>query len=412
LSSITSTLAGIIQRQQINQEKHQLEKLLLQSQKIEALGTLSGGIAHDFNNLLAPILGYSEMALRDTEPNSRAEARIKEIVKAATRAKDLVKQILVMSHQNALPNQLIPLNLDRVIEEMLPLVRAAIPSTVDIRVKNKQPGCQVLADETQIQQILLNLCINAYHAMPENAGVITISLRQTRLNRNDLKIRSLGLLVGAYLVLEVSDNGCGMGPETLNRIFDPYFTTKKQGEGTGLGLSIVNGLVKSYGGMISVYSELERGSSFHIYLPCTDQAVFNANEQSREMPGGNEAILVVDDEPQVGKMTSETLELLGYRTTHCLTGSEAIQAFRQEPERFDLLITDMTMPKMTGVDLMTAMRKIRPNLPTILCTGFSELIDKEKAFTCGFQGYLMKPIMMSDLARAVRDALDTETSNK
>jgi len=409
LSSITSTLAGIIRREQINQEKIQLEKLLLHSQKIEALGTLSGGIAHDFNNLLAPILGYSEILLRDVEPSSRVEARIREIVKAATRAKDLVKQILVMSHQDILPNQLVPLDLDRVIAEMLPLVRAAIPATIDIRFTSNQSNCQVLADETQIQQILLNLCTNAYHAMPEKTGAIKISLRQTRLNENDLKIRSLELSVGDYLVLEISDNGNGMGPETLNRIFDPYFTTKKQGEGTGLGLSIVNGLVKSYGGMVSVYSELGHGSSFNIYLPCTDQIASTEDEKICEKSRGDEHVLVVDDESQVGKMTCETLELLGYRTTLFSTGSDAILAFRKEPDLFDLLITDMTMPKMTGVDLMNVMRTIRPAFPAILCTGFSELINKEKAIAGGFQDYLMKPILLDDLAQAVRAVLDKES---
>ena len=406
LTSVTSTLAGIIQRHRINQEKNQFEKMLLQSQKIEALGTLSGGIAHDFNNLLAPILGYSELALRDIEPDSRAARRIKEIVKAATRAKDLVKQILVLSHQGVLPNELVPLQLTQVVAEMIPLIRAAIPSTVDIRVDNKHLGCRVLCDETQIQQILLNLCTNAYHAMPETGGVIAIGLKQMQLNENDLKMRALELAVGDYLVLEVSDNGCGMKLETRDRIFDPYFTTKKQGEGTGLGLAIVNGLVKKFGGMVSVYSEPGQGSSFRIYLPCTAQDASAAEEETLEMPTGNEHILVVDDEPQVVTMTSETLQMLGYSTSHFTTCAAAIKAFRAEPEGFDLVITDMTMPKMTGLDLILNLREVRPDIPTILCTGFSALINKEKAFASGFQGYLMKPILMSELARTVRDVLD------
>lgn len=406
LTSIATTLAGIIQRHRISEEKEQFEKMLLQSQKIEALGTLSGGIAHDFNNLLAPMLGYAELALKDVEPGSRTESRIREVVKAATRAKDLVKQILALSHQNIIPDELLPLQLDQVIEDVIPLVRAAIPTTIDIRLHISHSGYRALVDATHIHQIILNLCTNAYHAMRDSGGVIVIGLRQTRLDEDDLKIRSLMLAAGDYLVLEVSDSGCGMEPETMDRIFDPYFTTKKLGEGTGLGLAVVNGIVNGYGGMVSVYSEPGRGTSFHVYLPCVEAGVASEKSQQVELPVGHERVLVVDDEPQVGRMTCETLKMLGYRTTLFSACSAAIQAFRSEPQSFDLVVTDMTMPKMTGLELGQRLRDIRRDIPMILCTGFSELINEQKARANGFQHYLMKPILLRDLAHAVREVLD------
>jgi len=408
LTSIATSLAGIIQRERINEDKKQFERLLLQSQKIEALGTLSGGIAHDFNNLLAPMLGYAELALKDLEPGSRAEKRIGEVIKAATRAKDLVRQILSLSHQGILSSERTPLRLDQVVDDVFPLIRASIPATIDIRLNISRGGCRVLADTTQINQILLNLCTNAYHALRDSGGAITINLRQARLDENDLKIRSLKLAMGDYQVLEVNDNGCGMAQETLDRIFDPYFTTKKQGEGTGLGLAVVNGIVSSYGGMISVYSEPGQGTSFHIYLPCTEAEIIEAKSQTSVLPVGTERILLVDDEQQVGLVACETLETLGYETILFNTCAAAIQAFGEEPEAFDLVITDMTMPKMTGLELANCLRAIRPDLPMILCTGFSEQINEQKAHASGFQRYLLKPILIRDLAHAVRDVLDAD----
>jgi|GEM_PF-1807667 len=406
--SFATTLAGIIKRHRLDREKKQVERLLLQAQKIEALGTLSGGIAHDFNNLLAPMLGFAELALKDIEPGSRAESRIREVIKAATQAKNLVRQILTLSHQGFADKELSPLRLDRVIEEVLPLVRAAIPTTIDIRMKICHDDCRVLADATQIHQVILNLCTNAYHAIREADGVIEITLRHTHLGENDLKIHSLQLAEGDYLILEINDNGCGMDRETLDRIFDPYFTTKKQGEGTGLGLAVANGIVKGFGGMISVYSEPERGTSFQIYLPKVDAKVVELEPQDSELPVGTEQILVVDDQLQVGQVTCEILETLGYRSTLFSACHSAIQAFRDDPRRYDLVITDMTMPKMTGLELASRLRKCRPEIPIILCTGFSELVSEQKARASGFQRFLLKPVMMRELAFAVREVLDAK----
>ena len=405
-TSIANTLAGIIQRHRIKQDNQQFERLLLQTQKIEALGTLSGGIAHDFNNLLAPMLGYGELALKDVDPDSRAAKRIREVIKAATRAKDLVKQILTLSHQGLLPETLSPVQLDRVIAEVLPLVRAAIPSTIEIRVDIQPVNRQVLGDVTQIHQILLNLCTNAYHAMQDIGGIIAIALTRVCLRNDDIKVRAQNLPAGEYLVLEVSDNGCGMDRKTLERIFDPYFTTKKKGDGTGLGLAVVNGIVKRFAGMISVYSEPGQGTTFRIFLPCGELGMTEDKPVSHELPLGHERIMVVDDEAVVGEVACETLESLGYRTALFVTCEDALQAFRKGPQEFDLVITDMTMPQLTGFELGSSLRDLRPDIPLILCTGFSDLINEQKALDGGFQRYLMKPIMMGELARAVREVLD------
>lgn len=406
--SVANTLAGIIQRHIIVGEKNHYESMLGQAQKIEALGTLSGGIAHDFNNLLAPMLGYAELALRELDTDSRAARRIREVIRAATRAKDLVRQILTLSHKVDFHlDELQPVNLQPVVSEVLSLVRASIPSTIEIVPSLDSSGCNLLVDPSHIHQVVLNLCTNAYHAMREGGGRINISLRKIHLNEEDLRSMPLLLTAGEYMLIIVTDTGHGMDQETVQKIFDPYFTTKKQGEGTGLGLSVVNGIVKSYGGHISVHSELGYGSTFNVYLPCCeDQDQCTIPRSETELPTGTEHILVVDDEPQVGQMTCDSLELLGYRTSLFQNGGEALDRFAQDPQRFDLVLTDMTMPKLTGLDLLKKLRRLRENIPIILCTGFSELINEKKAQDQGFQKFLMKPVLLRELSSAVREVLD------
>ncbi len=406
--SIANTLAGIIQRHIIVEERNRYEVMLGRAQKIEAIGTLSGGIAHDFNNLLAPILGYAELALRDLDKDSRNAHYVREIVKAASRAKDLVKQILALSYKvEHRPEDLKPTELEPVVREVLGLVRASIPTTVEIIQRFDEDGCPVLVNPTHIHQVLLNLCTNAYHAMREGGGVINIVLKKLELYEDDPKIKQLQLAAGHYMRLSVTDSGTGMNPETVARIFDPYFTTKKQGEGTGLGLAVVNGIVKSYGGYITVYSEPGVGSSFNVHLPCCDVVLRQATQRGTdELPTGTEHVLVVDDEAQVGQMACAILEQLGYRTSLFQQPAAALAAFKENPAGYDLVMTDMTMPKMTGVDLLKGLRSLRRDVPVILCTGFSELIDERRAYKQGFQSYLMKPVVLSDLAKAVRNAID------
>lgn len=406
--SVANTLAGIIQRHRIISEKNRFEAMLSQAQKIEALGTLSGGIAHDFNNLLAPMLGYAELALRDLDSDSRAARQIREVVQAATRAKALVRQILALSHKVEYRlEDLQPINLQPVISEVLSLVRASIPTTVELIPMLDSPDCNVLVDPTHIYQVVLNLCTNAYHAMSEGGGAISLSLKKVHLYEDDLRTISLLLKAGDYVLLRVTDSGLGMDQETVERIFDPYFTTKRQGEGTGLGLSVVNGIVKSYGGHISVSSELGYGSTFNVYLPCcVDQKQYPIARRETDLQAGTEHVLVVDDEPQVGQMTCASLELLGYRTSLFQAPVIALEKFSQEPEAYDLVLTDMTMPTLTGLDLLKRLRGLRSDIPIILCSGFSELINEQKAQALGFQKFLMKPIALRDLSSTVRRVLD------
>ncbi len=389
-------------------EKNRYEMMLSQAQKVEAIGTLSGGIAHDFNNLLAPMLGYAELALRDLDTDSRTARQIGEVIQAATRAKELVRQILTLSHKaDHQLGELQPLNLEPIIGEVLTLVRASIPTTIEIEKQLNSTGCYVLVDPTHIHQIILNLCTNAYHAMRESGGKISISLQAVNLHEDDLRIMSLLLAAGDYLLLRVSDTGVGMEKKIVERIFDPYFTTKKMGEGTGLGLSVVNGLVKSYGGHISAYSEPGLGTTFNVYLPCCEDRGGAVNERRvADLPTGSEHIMVVDDEPQVGQMSCESLELLGYQVSLFSDSADALKAFRHQPEGFDLVLTDMTMPKLTGLELLKSFRELRTDIPMILCTGFSELVNEQKAQDQGFQRYLMKPVVLRNLSHAVRDVLD------
>lgn len=411
--SIANTLAGIIQRNFIVGEKNRYEEMLSRAQKIEALGTLSGGIAHDFNNLLAPMLGYAELALRDLDKESQSAQYVQEIVKAATRAKDLVKQILTLSHKvDHRQEDLKPIRLEPVVREVLGLVRASIPSTIEIIQSLEVDGCHVLVNPTHIHQVVLNLCTNAYHAMREGGGTINIALKKVELNEEDLRIRHMKLDPGNYMLLKVTDSGTGMDKGTAARIFDPYFTTKKQGEGTGLGLAVVNGIIKSYGGYISVYSELGFGSSFNIYLPCRGEESQVANiRRVTELPIGSEHVMIVDDEEQVGQLACDILEQLGYRVSLFQQPTAALAAFQEGPAEYDLVLTDMTMPKMTGVDLLKKIRSVRGDIPVILCTGFSDLINEQRARQQGFQRYLMKPVVLRDLAVAVRDALDNNQRN-
>jgi len=384
----------------------ELESQLRQSQKMEAIGTLAGGIAHDFNNILSIILGYSDMLGADLPADVCATRELNEIIKAGNRAKDLVSQILAFSRQNK--KVLMPIQPDLIIKEALKMLRASIPSTIEIR--HDVPKCgSTIGDPTQLHQIMMNLCTNAYHAMWETGGVLEVLLEPIVLEGNDIKILSLALPPGPYVKLEISDTGHGIDKATQQRIFDPYFTTKKKGEGTGLGLAVVHGIVKSFGGHISVYSEPGEGTTFRIYLPQISlEAEIQPDKFIEPIPTGDEHILVVDDEESIVQMEKQMLESLGYQVSDCTSSPEALKIFRNQPEDFSLVITDMTMPDMTGVELVQRVRTIRQNIPIILCSGFSELINEEKAKGMGIRKYLMKPVLKRELAAAVREMLDED----
>ncbi len=386
-------------------ERKQLEMQLRQAQKMEAIGTLAGGIAHDFNNILTAILGYGEIVYEGMAEESPLREEQAQVLKAGNRAKELVKQILTFSRRSEQRHQAVQIHL--IVKEALKLMRASIPTSIEIR-ENIDPTCGlVLADPSQIHQILMNLCTNAYQAMREKGGVLGVNLVSRRLEPADLS-GVAELPPGDYIHLEVSDTGCGIDPAVIEKIFDPYFTTKGKGEGTGLGLSVVHGIVKSCGGQILVASVPGRGSTFAVYLPRVE-AVAGANSYAanENLPGGRERILVVDDELPIALVEQKILESLGYQVAVLNSSADTLKLFLANPAAFDLLLTDMTMPEMSGAELSEKILAARPQMPIIICTGFSEKIDPEKAHAMGIRGYLQKPLSKKDLAKAVRSALDT-----
>jgi signal transduction histidine kinase/CheY-like chemotaxis protein len=380
------------------------ERQVQQVLKLQAIGTLAGGIAHDFNNILFPIIGYTELSMDEVPENSQIHSNLKEVLKAANRAKDLVQQILTFSRQNGRERK--PVQVDKIIRETLSLLRASIPKTIDI-VCDLDQGCKpVMGDPTQIHQVLMNLCTNAYHAMQETGGTIQVRLTQTHIDYEET-LKHMGIKMGPHLHLMVKDEGVGMDSSVLSRIFEPYFTTKEPGKGTGLGLSVIHGIVKNHGGYITVDSSPGRGSAFHVYLPTIEESEIELEKEPYPSnPRGSERILLVDDEPQLLAMEKQLIEKLGYRVTSCPNAGDALKALEEEPDQFDLIITDMTMPQMTGDQLARQAWKIRSDLPVILCTGYNEMMSEEKAIEMGIRKFLLKPVEKEELADAIRRSLN------
>lgn len=396
-------LTDITDLKTAEEEREKLEAQVRRTQKLETIGTLAGGIAHDFNNILTPILGYADMARLDTSAGSMARACIEHVIQAAHRAKDLVRQILMFSRQ--VEQERKPLWLHPIVKEALKLLRASIPRTIEIR-ETIQPDCEpVLADPSQIHQVLMNLCTNAFHAMRDNGGVLEVGVAPVTVDEALARTRP-HLHAGRYVRLTVGDTGCGMTRDVIDRIFEPFFTTKEIGEGTGLGLSVVHGIVTKHGGDITVYSEPGRGTVFHVYLPVAEN-VSAANPVAEEsLATGHEHVLFVDDDGEIAEMAKMMLERLGYTVTIRSSSVEALEAFRAAPERYDVVITDQTMPKLTGSRLAAELLAIRPDLPVILTTGFSETISTETFGRHSIRAFVMKPIVMHDLSSALRRVLD------
>jgi CheY-like chemotaxis protein len=373
---------------------------------MEAIGTLAAGIAHDFNNILTSIVGNTEMALDQMPAEDPVRRNIERVRQSGFRATDLVKQILTFSRQAEQERK--PVLLAETVKEVFNLLRSTLPSTIDIRTTIDIDPSEsiVLADSTQLHQVMMNLCTNAAHAMRAEGGVLAISLDEVMADAS-LVSRYPDLKPGPHVVLTVSDTGQGMDSATVGRIFDPYFTTKKPGEGTGLGLSVTLGIVQSHSGAISVYSEPGQGARFKIYLPKAVTKVDHvATEVKTPLPKGNERILFVDDEQLLVDMAQEMLQPLGYQVAAGTNSIETLERFKAEPLAYDLVITDMTMPGLTGRELARALLAVRPDIPVIMCSGFTEFVNAEEARKAGIREFLMKPYTTVSLAKTVRKALD------
>ncbi|MDK9707131.1 MAG: response regulator [Desulforhopalus sp.] len=385
------------------QERESLAIQLRRRHKMEAIGTLAGGIAHDFNNILAAVLGYADMALADIPVWSPARRQIQEVLKAGNRAKDLVKQILAFSRKEEQHRQ--PINLNALIVEAVVFLRATIPTTIDIML-DLAPGCgNIQGDQTQIHQVLMNLCTNASQAMENQGGTLTIALREVQLFDEDLDPAG-NLKPGKFVLLTISDTGSGIPEKYLERIFDPYFTTKEFGKGSGMGLAVAHGIVKSHDGMIRVTNKPGEGAAFSLFFPRIDAVAEKTEETDAEHQTGNERILVVDDDPSIAKMLEIVLSRHGYSVHSITSSTKALEVFRSDPGAFDLVLTDMTMPELTGDNLAEEIRRIRPDVPIILCTGYSRQIDDNQARAMGIRAFLMKPVDLRELAATVRRLID------
>lgn len=383
-----------------------LEEDFLQAQKMEAIGTLAGGIAHDFNNILSAIMGYSEIIKLDATKESNLRRDINEVLKAGERAKDLVKQILTFSRKTEYSLQ--PMLPHLVIKEAMKMLRSSIPTTIAIEEEIKTACGSILADSTQIHQITVNLCTNALHAMEDKKGTLSVSLDCKEVSSEG--IHDSEVSQGTFVVLTVKDTGQGFDKKTIEKIFEPYFTTKERGKGTGLGLSVVHGIVKEYKGFIEVDSEPGKGSTFKVYIPALQKepGLFVEKDQEALVPGGHESILVVDDEEVIANLIKALLEQLGYRVNVTTSSKEALEMFKATPDQFDLIITDLTMPDLSGTELAEEVFKIKPDISIIICTGYGSDYSKESIVANGDCRFLSKPVSRDDLAINVRTALDGE----
>ncbi len=378
-----------------------LEKELFQAQKMEAIGTLAGGIAHDFNNILSAIIGFSEVAKLEMPADSRAGKDIDKVIKAGRRAAELVKQILTFSRMT--DHQLQPMIPNLIIKEALKMLRSSLPTTISIKEAIDTACGLILADPTNVHQIVMNLCTNAFHAMENEKGILTVNLYRKEIRAED--ICESDVSAGPFVVLSVSDTGHGMDKITMERIFEPYFTTKEVGKGTGLGLAVIHGIIKDYKGFIRVESEPEKGTTFHVHFPALVKIASTQEKTEEDVPTGTERILIVDDESSIVNLHKTVLQRLGYRVTATTNSEEALEKIRLHPEQFDLLITDQTMPGLSGFELAKKVLQIKPNIGIILSTGYSSAITEKEALAIGIKKYAEKPVDRTTLAKIVREVL-------
>lgn len=390
-------------RRQLEFEQQQLQARLAQSQKMEALGTLAGGIAHDFNNILSAIIGYTELVAASADPGSKVRERLERIIQAGLRARDLIQQILTFSRRtNRSPK---PVQPGLVVQEAMRLMRPALPATIEIQLRI-ETAASIEGDATEIHQIVMNLCTNAYQAMRERGGTLTVEVEDAFVSQ-EIEQENWSLKAGRYVAIRVRDTGSGIPEEIRKRIFEPYFTTKETGEGTGLGLSTVHGILKAYGGGLILDSKVGEGTTFHVYLPVSDESeVIPPSREPNVELRGSERILFVDDEAALLEIATDALQEIGYRVTAALSPVEALDWLRRDPSAFDILITDMTMPKMTGIQLAMELRALGIDIPVILCTGYRQVAMQEDIKRARIGCVIPKPATFRDLAQAIRSLMD------
>ena len=404
LEGFLSVITDITEKLEAERVRKTLEERLKHSQRMESIGTLAGGIAHDFNNILNSIIGFTELSLDDAKPGSQQEECLKEVLRAGARASGLVKQILTFARKGSEEPR--PVRVSTIAKEALQLLRSTLPASIKIR-QNMQSESLVMADPTQIHQILVNLCTNAAQSMEEKGGILSLSVTD-RIIDSAFAAKVHGIPPGDYLKVVVSDTGYGIPEDIIQSIFEPYFTTKGLGEGTGLGLAVVHGIVRRCGGEILVHSEVGKGTEFTIFLPLV-RGIGEADpgKESNHAPTGQENVLFVDDEPSIVKLGGKILQRLGYTVTTQTSSVKALELVREKPGDYDVVITDMSMPDMNGDILAMELMKIRPDIPVILCTGYSNKITPEKAEAIGIRAFSMKPLVKAELARSIRKVLDS-----
>ncbi|MBI5589777.1 MAG: response regulator [Deltaproteobacteria bacterium] len=386
-------------------ESKRIEEQLRHSQRMEAIGTLAGGIAHDFNNILTPILLGTEMVQLTLSEDDPAQVNLRKVLQATHRARELVKQILTFSRQNE--EQVRPLKLTPVVKEVAKLIRASLPASIKIDLYVQAESDIIMSNPVQIQQVIMNLCTNAAYAMRENGGILEIGLVNEILEGSD-PIRAENLKPGKFVKITVRDTGQGIDSRIREKIFDPFFTTKEREEGTGMGLPVVHGIVKSLDGAITVESDPLKGTRFSVYLPCVEEQLVEMTEKRESAPTGTERILFIDDEPMIPEFCNYMLQQLGYRVEIRTNPLDALDYFRENPDKVDVMITDQTMPGITGIELAKRVLQLRPELPVILCTGFSQQEMVEAARKVGIQEVLFKPVGSLVIARTIRKVLDSK----
>jgi len=383
--------------------KRTLEQRLNQAHHLQSIGTLAGGIAHDFNNLLGGIIGYTDLAIRKTDKDSPLQKYLGQVLTASRRATDLVKQILTFSRSDS-EEKKEPVQLSLIVKEALKLLRSTLPETIEVISRIEAKECFILANPTRFHQVIMNLCTNAAHAMRDQGGIMEVKLIEEVIEDPVYK----GIKPGPHLRLTVSDTGCGIKPEHLDKIFDPFFTTKKPGEGTGMGLAVVHGIVEGHHGHISVFSKEGQGTTFSILVPIVVDVIHKQKREEQDIPRGDERILLVEDDIYLVEAEKKMLEELGYTVTALSSGVEAFEIFQKLPDRFDIIIADYAMPKMTGLQLIRKIRSLNSHIPVIICTGYSKVIQQQKIGSLEIGEIIMKPIELGYIANSIRRLLEKD----